>query len=377
MGDPGVVLDKFTNVSISQADADDLFPPSSREGSTAPTPIAPEPSAEEIAATITTLCNSLKVISAPICPTHPELYMCSCPGAIATHSPSMRSKLKRKTFCRLFDAELLRITPHAFDYDGTQTAHHLFVCRTRTTPKHWLRDWLQTSIAATLFAPQGKLRDTITALLDYWVMRATQWRARYGSHHAAAESPWFETEYAITYPSVKEPAFPTTHALARGTLLAGDECLVLKTTFSLTTGGLAITDPTHSARPAAPASDLLAATATREDLSTSATTTTTAASASASEAHSGDPRAPRAPRTRHETHIEASPMCALARGFGVRYHVWDACHAACAVLSARRQQWLANRVAADLARRLGYADCWAGKGMAQEAVDGPWAKVRT
>nr|POF11639.1 hypothetical protein CFP56_44477 [Quercus suber] len=349
MGDPGLILEKFSNVSVSQDTSEYFSSETSCNNSTSSLPTTPEPSAEEIVATITTLCESLKVISAPICPTHPELFMCSCPDAVATHNPSMLSQLKRQTFCRLFDAEVLRFTTHAFDYDGSQEAHRIFVHKTGATPKHWLRDWLQTSVAATLFAPVGKQRDTIAALLDYWVLRTAQWRARYTSLRAAAESPWFEAEYAVAYPEAKEPTFSARRALDRGTLLACDECLVLKTSFCLTEGGLdddeddddeddddkESNDDEDKQRLSAPAS-----------------------------------------RVSHETFIQVSPMSALARGFGVRYHVWDPCHPDCPIMSPRRQVWAANWVAAELARRLGYADCWAGKGWAQGAVGGQWVKAR-
>lgn len=336
MGDPGTLADGLSIPSLTKDEDEHISSPSPPHpnSSSPPSPLLPAPTAEEIETVIAALSATLRVTTAPSCPEHPDLWTCSCPVALATLSSSDLSTLTRRTFCRLFDAELLRFTRHALDYDGSQPAHHLFVYKARTTPKHWLRTWLHDSVAASLFAPRGQLKPTIQALLNYWTMRTRQWKAQPPptpldddpDPDPDTDTAWFAAEYGITYPSAKEGAFATVGAPARGQLPFGDECLELRTSFSFTS-------------------------------------------------HSSSSRAS-SKMVQHTTAIALSPTAVLSRGFGVRYHVWDPCHEDCEVMTPRRQQWVANWVAAELARRLGYTDCWSGKGVGQETAGAKWTKIR-
>jgi len=88
------------------------------------------------------------------------------------------------------------MTPAAYEYDGSQEAYHTFTARVGKTPKHSARDWLQKGLVSPILAPTGRVKDTIEAMLGYWVMRQAQWNIACGSWEKTSKC-WFADEYGI------------------------------------------------------------------------------------------------------------------------------------------------------------------------------------
>ncbi|KAK5124781.1 hypothetical protein LTR85_001494 [Meristemomyces frigidus] len=140
------------------------------------------------------LFSSVKVIAATDCKKHRKVQLCDCPLALAALSPDDIVHCKTEYFQQTWENYLLHAS-HAFDYDGSQQAHHAFTATEGMTPKHFARAFLQCGGRKQMFAPAGRLQDTVIAMVEFWVMRVKQWRETYGGDAKTAKDKWVDDEY--------------------------------------------------------------------------------------------------------------------------------------------------------------------------------------
>lgn len=119
---------------------------------------------------------------------------CQCPVA-AKDIPRLNPKVNKRVWYCLPLEELLLSKQHAWNYTGDKATHDQFVAAEGMTPKHFIRQHLQTHILTKdTLAPSSKLIVTIKASLDFWLARNKQWREKYGDRETAWEK-WPQDEY--------------------------------------------------------------------------------------------------------------------------------------------------------------------------------------
>ncbi|KAK3722541.1 hypothetical protein LTR37_002533 [Vermiconidia calcicola] len=157
------------------------------------------PSQQRIDEVCAYLYNSIKVVAVSDCPKHPARTYCDCPAGIASLRPSDIRHCKINLFRLFWDIQILGACEGAWDYDGSQASHHVFVGKVGKTPKHFARAFLKEGGGGqigVLFQPTSKLSETVQAMVDYWIVRNSQWKATYSSREEA-EDKWPNDAYDV------------------------------------------------------------------------------------------------------------------------------------------------------------------------------------
>ncbi|KAK4539617.1 hypothetical protein LTR36_010500 [Oleoguttula mirabilis] len=160
-----------------------------------PTSTTTRPRLSTIKETMKQLLASVKVVAATDCRSHLKRQLCDCPVALAALSTADILHCKTEYFQQTWENYLLH-APHTFAFDGSQQAHHVFTAAEGLTPKHFARAFLRSGVRGEMFAPAGRLAETVGAMVEFWVERAKGWRERYGGDaQQMAKARWMDDEY--------------------------------------------------------------------------------------------------------------------------------------------------------------------------------------
>ena len=188
--------------STKQNRIQDTFASLYDEGSTGsetsqdPTPTTDAPSKQHIDEALQSLHDSIKIVAVTDCPVHIARSFCSCAAGLASLAPSAINHYKVNIFQTQFDALLLGGCKPAFNYAGEWdlASHRTFTETVGKTPQQFVRGFLQQMPIKEHFDPRVMLNDTVQAMIDYWVVRNAQWKAKYGTREKASKA-WFEETY--------------------------------------------------------------------------------------------------------------------------------------------------------------------------------------
>ncbi|CZT18374.1 uncharacterized protein RCC_04218 [Ramularia collo-cygni] len=130
------------------------------------------------------LIKSVAVIAAYDCPQHDPKTLCSCPTALAAHSPATKELLIYIHFVQAWEQWLLN-NDAAFIFTDDYNGKKWFQTLRKQSAQFLVIAFAKITFRPGMLAPAGLLEDTIGAMLAFWDDRASTWKSKFGNKEAA------------------------------------------------------------------------------------------------------------------------------------------------------------------------------------------------